>query len=236
MKPALLFDLGNTLAAYYHSDRFLPILRTAIADVLVELRTHGLARVSYEEALSCAEAENKEAADFRFTPIAERFGRIFHLRLDRDPALAVALSKVFLRPIFSIGRVYDDVLPALRKLRADGHPLAIVSNAPWGSPPDLWRKELQRLGLAECVDEIVLCGHVGWRKPAPEIFRVAASALNRPVGDCIFVGDDLQWDIAGSEAVGMRAVLLDRDRRNQNHPGDRIENLYEFLDLVGVRY
>ena len=234
MKPGILFDLGNTLAAYYRPEQFLPILRVAIADLLAELRKRGLARVSFEDAFSIAEAENVEATDFRFTPMAERLGRIFRLPPDADPASSDALCEIFLRPIFAVGRLYDDTIPTLRRLRADGYPLAIVSNSPWGSPPDRWRVELQRLRLAQCVDEIVFCGDVGWRKPAPEIFRFAASALNRRPNDCIFVGDDLQWDIGGSEAVGMRAVLLDRAQRHQNHPGERFEDLYEFLEHFGV--
>jgi len=35
---AVLFDLGNTLAAYYRRDEFQPILERAVDNVLTELR------------------------------------------------------------------------------------------------------------------------------------------------------------------------------------------------------
>lgn len=232
MKPAVLFDLGNTLAAYYHSEEFTPILRIAVRDLWSELDSRGLAHVPLDAAFTSAVAENREAADFRLIPIDERLERIFEISLDDDPVLAECLAAIFLRPIFDVGRVYGDSIPTMRALRDAGHSLAIVSNAPWGSPPNLWRQELARLGLASAVDAIVLCGDVGWRKPAPAIFRHAASALDRRPDECIFVGDDLNWDLAGSESVGMRPVLIDRDRRHPSYRGERIAGLDELSAVI----
>lgn len=232
MKPALLFDLGNTLAAYYHADQFRSILRGVIAGLSRTLESRGLSHVPFDAAFASAIAENKEAPDFRFTPMAERFERIFEISFVENPGLARELCLLFLSPIFAMGRVYDDTFPVINQLRGAGFPAAIVSNAPWGSPPDLWHKELERLGLAAAVDAIVLCGDVGWRKPAREIFEFAASALDRRPDQCIFVGDDLRWDISGSRAVGMRPVLIDRDLRNRQYVGERIEDLYQLLAMV----
>ena len=232
MKPAILFDLGNTLVRYYRADQFEPILRVAIADLLTELAGRGLARVTFDEALARALAENREAADYRFTPMAERFERIFGIPLGDDAPLARGLCKIFLKPIFAVGRVYVDSLTALDRLRSAGHPLAIVSNAPWGSPPELWRRELGRLGLAGAVDAVVLCGDTGWRKPARAIFERAAAAVNRRCAECLFVGDDLHWDVAGSRAAGMRPILIDREGREPGHSGERIENLNRLLEMV----
>ena len=232
MKPAVLFDLGNTLAAYYHADQFQPILKRAISALSNELESRGLYRVPFDAAFASALAENREAPDFRFTPMAERFERIFEISLAGDAVLSQRLCELFLSPIFAIARVYDDTLPVIGKLRDAGFRMAIVSNAPWGSPPELWHNELKRLGLASAVDAIVMCGDVGWRKPAREIFESAASALGRRPDQCIFVGDDLRWDISGSEAVGMRPVLIDRNHRHQQYTGKRIEGLQELLGIV----
>ena len=231
---AVLFDLGNTLAAYYHANEFRPILAEAIGAVRDELRRRGLATVSLESAIAAAEAENREANDFRFMPMIERLERIFGRRFDVDPSLATAVCERFLGPIFAVGRVYDDTRDVLAELRNAGVRTAIVSNAPWGSPPDLWRRELQRLGLAEAVDAVVLCGDVGWRKPAPHIFQHAQNAVGCSAEECIFVGDDLRWDIEGSKAAGMRAVLIDRDGRHPGFAGERIEGLAGVLALVAA--
>jgi putative hydrolase of the HAD superfamily len=232
MKPAVLFDLGNTLAAYYHPDQFEPILREAIGEVLNELEALTLPAVDPNAAFAAAKAENQEAPDHRFTPMADRLERIFGVSLSQNEELSLRLCQRFLRPIFAVGRVYSDTLPAIDRLRRMGIPIAIVSNTPWGSPPSLWRAELKRLGLASVVDSVVLCGDVGWRKPAAEIFECAAARLDRGTEECVFIGDDLRWDIAGSAAAGMRPVLIDRDRRNACYAGERVENLDDLVDML----
>lgn len=229
MTAAVLFELGNTLAAYYHASEFRPILSEAIRAVHEELVRRGACGVSFEAALSAAIAENREAPDYRFTPMIERLERIFRLSLAGDGPAAKTVCERFLGPVFATGRVYGDTLPALARLRAARVPTAIVSNAPWGSPPDLWRDELRRLRLADAVDAVVLCGDVGWRKPAPEIFQHTAAKLGCRAEDCMFVGDDLRWDIEGSAAVGMRPVLIDRDGRHRQYEGERVVDLYGVL-------
>jgi putative hydrolase of the HAD superfamily len=231
MKLAVLFDLGNTLAAYYRPDQFRPILESAIRTVWDELTRRRLTDVALERAISSAVAENREAADFRFSPMADRFARIFGVSV-ADDELSLALCERFLGPIFAMGRVYEDTFPVLGELRRRGYPTAIVSNAPWGSPPEIWRHELKRLGLADAVDCVVLCGDVGWRKPAPQIFHYAANRLDREPDQCVFVGDDLRWDIDGSAAVGMHPVLMDRDDRHGDYAGARVSDLHGVLSTV----
>ncbi|MGD8624784.1 MAG: HAD family hydrolase [Anaerolineae bacterium] len=122
------------------------------------------------------------------------------------------------------GRPYDDVRPVLRRLRAEGVRAAIVSNTPWGSPGDLWREELARLGLAEEVDLAVFCTDVGWRKPAAAIFEYTLARLDARPADCFFVGDNPRWDVAGPRAVGIEAVLLDRQGTGED--GETIRDLH----------
>jgi putative hydrolase of the HAD superfamily len=234
MTGAVLFDLGNTLAAYYHKGEVRPILAEAIRAVRDELSNRGLCEVSFESALGSAVTENREAPDYRFTPMIDRLERVFRVPLAHDSSLAVTVCERFLGPIFAIGRVYDDTLPALAQLRKSGARTAIVSNAPWGSPPELWRRELQRLNLSNAVDAVVLCGDVGWRKPAPDIFRYAVNKLGCQPGECTFVGDDLRWDVEGSASVGMRPVLIDRDGRHPAYKGERVADLHGLLAVLGA--
>jgi FMN phosphatase YigB (HAD superfamily) len=51
-------------------------------------------------------------------------------------------------------------------------------------------------------------GHV---KPHRSIFEAALAALGASPADAAMVGDSYADDIAGARALGMRAILLDRD-------------------------
>lgn len=231
---AVLFDLGNTLAAYYHADEFRSVLETCLRNVLDELTRRGCRSVGFEQALAAALAQNQEATDFRVRPLAPRLARIFEVE-SHDAPLLDALSAAFLEPIFAMGRRYDDALPVLERLRAAGLRIGIVSNSPWGSPARLWRQEVQRLQLLDAVDITVFCGEVGWRKPAKIIFEHAAQMLGVTADRCCFVGDHPTWDAEGAANAGMRPFLLDRDDRYAGAPWARARTLEEVADQLPTR-
>jgi FMN phosphatase YigB (HAD superfamily) len=69
------------------------------------------------------------------------------------------------------------------------------------------------------------CGDAGWRKPAKPIFELALQKLQTQAGDCLFVGDDPRWDVAGPRAMGMDAVLVDRLGETRDDPSASIGSL-----------
>lgn len=210
VKKAVLFDLGNTLVEYFSKAEQHSMLEQANRRVQARLRENGLLRVSWDVAWERALAENKEASDYHVIPLIERLARIFELDQPLSRRLESDLCRCWLKPVFETARRYPDTLPVLRELRSRGIRTAIVSNTTWGSPGALWREHLRGLELVDEVDEVVFCTDVGWRKPAGRIFEHAMRKLGVSVSDCVFVGDDPRWDIAGPEAIGMDAVLIDR--------------------------
>jgi putative hydrolase of the HAD superfamily len=224
------FDLGNTLVEYYRPTEFAAILDEAIKysyQVLSPIASVGLA-----EAYQVAYRENTEQPDWRVRPLFERLARIFGLSVSVDPEIKERACREFLQPIFTRARVYQDTVPTLRRLRADGYRLAIVSNAPWGSPAELWREELQWLDLAREVDVSMFCVDVGWRKPAPPVFVAALEKLGVSPAECVFLGDHPRWDVEGARAIGMTSVLIDRANEYPDHVGSRIQCLSELWPLV----
>jgi len=53
----------------------------------------------------------------------------------------------------------------------------------------------------------------GWIKPHESIFRAALDLLETAPADAAMVGDSPEDDIEGAAALGMRTVLIDRERR-----------------------
>lgn len=99
MSSAVLFDLGNTLAAYYHPTEFRPILMEAIGAVRDELSRSGLCQMSQESAVAAAGTEDHDAADYRFMPMIDRLERIFQVALAHDPVWVETVCKRFLGAI-----------------------------------------------------------------------------------------------------------------------------------------
>jgi len=209
-KTAVLFDLGNTLVQYYTRAEFPAVLSEALDQVRRFLAERHVPLPPESEIQQRTVEENHEAADYRVRPLENRLRRIFQLEGESaSEEILLSLCRRFLLPIFARARRCPDAVPVLRELRASGLKLAIVSNSPWGSPAALWREELERHGLAERVDAVVFCRDVGWRKPARPIFDHTRRLLQVEAAECVFVGDDPRWDVAGPAAAGIDAILLD---------------------------
>jgi len=139
-----------------------------------------------------------------------------------DVALATLLTDRCGRPIVSKGlkqRMFARVLPdaemheAVRVARAAGVKTALVSNS-WGG------RDYPMDELHQIFDAVVISGHVGMRKPDPEIYLYAAKLLDVAPADCVFV-DDFSLNVEGAEAVGMTGVLF----RNREEVIGELERL-----------
>jgi putative hydrolase of the HAD superfamily len=106
---------------------------------------------------------------------------------------------------------------ALQTLRADGFRLGIVSNLTFLA--DLLRGDLDRLGILDLFDAVIVSSEVGVRKPHPRIYAEALQAMGATPQTTIFVGDRLREDIGGPRAAGMRAVLSHQFRQEAPEPG-----------------
>jgi putative hydrolase of the HAD superfamily len=133
----------------------------------------------------------------------EAFTAIFH-RAQTPPMDVSALVRRDLELLREHATVYPDVLPFLAEVRRRGIPLALISNcAPNAGPL------LSELDLAAEVDAVILSCAVGAAKPEPGIYRKALEALAVDPVDAMFVDDQAAY-CSGAEALGLKAVLLDR--------------------------
>ena len=98
----------------------------------------------------------------------------------------------------------DDVLPALRALRALGLQLVVVSNAN-GTVAQL----ADRLGLTECVGCVLDSFVEKVEKPDPRFFEIALERSGARRETTIHVGDLYEVDVVGARAAGIAPVLLD---------------------------
>lgn len=101
---------------------------------------------------------------------------------------------------------FPDAAPALRALRGAGLRVAVASN--WDcSLPEV----LDRVNLLGLVDAVVTSAGAGAPKPAAPIFRRALDAVGVEASSAACVGDSADNDVAGALALGIPAILLDRD-------------------------
>ncbi len=116
----------------------------------------------------------------------------------------------------------------LRLLRAAGLKTAVVSNC----SSDV-RDMLTASRLAGLLDAVVLSAEVGVLKPDPAIYTRAAAEVGLRPGDCLYVGDGGDDELAGAATAGMTPVLLDLGDRRQ-WAGRRVHTLAGVLTLLNL--
>jgi putative hydrolase of the HAD superfamily len=100
---------------------------------------------------------------------------------------------------------YTDAAPALRRLRAMGARLIVVSN--WDAS---LHERLAETGLAALVDGALTSAEMGVAKPDAAIFGRALALAGVAAEEALHVGDSPDADVAGARAAGIRAVLVAR--------------------------
>jgi len=103
--------------------------------------------------------------------------------------------------------LFPEARACLEALRAQGVPLALVTNG--DAIEQRWK--IERCALAPFFGAIVIEGELGAGKPDAIVYHTALKALGVEAGpDVWMVGDHLEFDVAGSQRVGLRGIWLDR--------------------------
>lgn len=135
---------------------------------------------------------------------------------------------------------YPDATEVLPLLTSNDIKIAIITNAYY--PMWMRDRELDAFGLlGHFADCRISSADVGYLKPHPAIFEAALRCLEARPDEAVFVGDNPEADIAGAQAVGMRAVMRIGKKvppliSGLIVPDGAINSLHELLPLLDEWY
>ena len=135
------------------------------------------------------------------------------------------LYKYFAQP--RAWRIFDDVLLGLDGLASYGVKMGVISN--WD---ERLRPLLCELDLDKYFEMITVSCEVGFAKPSPVIFEIAAEKLSRAPGTILHVGDSVDLDADGAKRAGFQTRLLRRGTRLQAH--GEIDSLGRLKELLNI--
>jgi HAD superfamily hydrolase (TIGR01549 family) len=123
--------------------------------------------------------------------------------------------------------LFEDALPVLDEIRGAELRIGLVSNGIRDLKEFVVHHRLD-------VDAVVGSRAHGRVKPHPTIFQAALELLGVEAPDAVMVGDSLEEDVEGARALGMHAILIDREER---HPEveERLTDLYGLPAALGLR-
>ena len=132
-----------------------------------------------------------------------------------------------------------DAISTIAQLKANDYKIGLLSNCSI-EIPILW----QDTPFAGLMDAAVFSSRERLRKPDPRIYLLACDRLGIIPGDCLYVADGENHELAAAAKVGLHSVLLRNSSRDNNREllrearewqGGIVETLSEVVDLVGAK-
>ncbi|MFQ5925444.1 MAG: HAD family hydrolase [Dehalococcoidia bacterium] len=102
---------------------------------------------------------------------------------------------------------------------------------------------LEKYGIINYFEVIVLSSIYGRRKPDPSIFRYAARLTGVSPAQCVYVGDTISRDVIGSKQAGYGLSLLIPSSLTQQsdisnepiQPDATLDNLEDVVEILGLK-
>jgi len=123
-----------------------------------------------------------------------------------DAALAADIGDGYSHRRDSRIEPLPDAIDTVRWFRESGCRLALLTN---GAGP-AQRRKIARFELEALFDAILVEGELGFGKPDERVYRRALDELTVRPADAWMVGDNLEWDVAAPQKLGIVGVWVDR--------------------------
>jgi putative hydrolase of the HAD superfamily len=202
----LVFDLDGTLSDYVASAKHA--LEVVWDGVSSRLAPHGR-----EEFLECywrvfAEVEGLERSG-RVTTLelkgrAPRFSRLLDgLGLPRDEKLLDEMADLYERGRLEGARLFPGAARALETLSKSYVTCLVTEGSGAGQ-----RAQIEKLGISDYLNHIVISHEVGLHKPDPALHRHALAVAGLEPGECVMIGDRIDWDLLPAAKLGMGTMLF----------------------------
>ncbi len=236
---AIAFDVNGTLIDIHTEEDMEQTFRAAghfLTYQGIDLRRHQLRDLYFQILKEQQNASSERYPEFDAVSIWRSIVEGHMTAFTRNlPAEKVAHLPLFLAEM-SRGisrhrlRLYPHVRDVLDRLR-ERFPIALVTDA-----QSVWaRGELQKVGLLEYFDPIIVSGDYGYRKPDRRLFQHAADGMSVAASETLYIGNDMYRDIYGAREAGMRTVMFNSDQGTKAH-SDCIPDytISDFRDLLGL--
>ena len=238
---AVFFDMGGTIETIYYDDELWLAATAQLRQQLTDrgldpgLTTEELYQVIKKGLLRYTAWKEKTLVELDSPRIWQEyiFGGL-NLPPKKLAAAAEELS-FFIERQFYEREMRPEMPAVLEAIKGMGLKIGCISNVmSRGLVPCI----LQRYGISDYFNPVVLSSVYGRRKPDPAIFLYAAQLAGVPPGACVHIGDKVSRDVLGARRAGYRLAIqiehppLEGQDSHDAVPDFVIRNMDELMDVL----
>jgi putative hydrolase of the HAD superfamily len=139
------------------------------------------------------------------------------------------MNELFLQLLPSRNLLFPDTIEVLQYLQAKGYSLHLITNG----FEEVQHNKLKHSGLAPFFGVVVTSECSNSLKPQKEIFEFALAKTGAAVEESLMIGDTLDVDVAGALNVGMDAVHVNYNHKEQDiKPTYTVYHLRELMQFL----
>nr|WP_293683148.1 HAD family hydrolase [uncultured Phenylobacterium sp.] len=205
----MLFDLDDTILSAGHREE---VLAHMVAELAEDLGPHDppalVAALEAAFVFYWSDPHRHKEGRFALAEVRRRVVAGVFARSGRahlTESLAHRLADGFTAAREAMMCPFPGAVEAVAELRARGVRLALITNGDGATQ----RSKIERFALAPFFEHIQIEGEHGFGKPEPQAYRHCMASLGVGPADCWIVGDDLEWEVAAPQRLGLHAVWHD---------------------------
>ena len=208
LPKAILFDMDDTILAYSgNTDQSWHVVCSRFASRVGNLTSEVLVNaIKANAALYWSDPEQHRTGRLQLDVARQQIIATALRQLDvDDPSLAHDMALAYAAQREEAIEPFPGALDTLRTLREHDVQLALLTN---GSA-EVQRRRIERHQLVSLFDYILIEGEFGVGKPDERVYLHVLDQLKVPPHEAWMVGDNLEWEVAIPQHLGMYAIWLD---------------------------
>lgn len=227
---AVLFDMFDTLMMINRNNDFYS---PSLMRMYKFLNAHGIdvSFTLFEQAYTKARDEiyadpEADLGEPHFNVRVSATLKALGYNQDISSPLVMGATEQFCKEFMTFVTPDPEAKKVLQSLHGK-YKLGIVSNF---AIPECVQELLEHHDFHGFFDVIVVSAAINKRKPSPEIFIAALEALGVSAAEAAVVGDTINADVEGAQAVGAKAIYIQRriePEAERIHPDRTIKKLSE---------
>ena len=205
LPPVLLFDLDDTIVTFdKHSTPAWQQVCAAAAAKCGQAAAALYREIQRVSDAYWADPERHRLGRLDLDNTRRKLVREAFGNLGIDVALATQVTDTFIALREACIDVFPGAKETLRTL-SQTRRLALVTNG----ESHKQRAKVDRFDLGSLFERIFVEEEVGFGKPDPRIFRHVLAKMKVTPEACLMIGDNLSWDIAAPQSLGIASVWND---------------------------